>query len=328
MKKLFLVYFLVSIHFFAHSQVIKGRILDKETGNPVFSAAVYFNGTSAGTLSDAEGNFRLDVTKFSSMPLSVSAVGYYSVSLPKFSGSEPNIIYLKPRTFELEEVVVSDKSHARERKENLRIFKDVFLGTTVNSYNCRIANENDIRFKFSADKDTLKAFGLKPLLIDNKALGYNVTYYLDKFEYNLQDSIFIMNGEVIFRDDSMASGSKRISFLQKRRSAYLGSRMHFLRSLWFNELGSAGFEILNSASDTVRYENLVFQKDIHTKYLKYRGRLKVFYGSSGLESIMIFLKDQILFDPNGFFEPNGIRWEGTMAQQRIGDMLPYDYSPE
>ena len=328
MKKLLLIFFLVNIHLFAYNQVIKGKILDKETKIPIFSAAVYFNGTSAGTLSDADGNFRLDILKFSSMPLSVSAVGYYSVTLPKFSNSEPNIIYLNPKTFELNEVVINDKSHARERKENLRIFRDVFLGTTGNSYNCKITNENDIRFKFSSDKDTLKAFAIKPILIDNKSLGYKITYYLDKFAYNLQDSIFLIDGDIIYREDSTALGSKRKSFEEKRKSAYLGSRMHFFRALWFNELDSARFKIINTANDTLRYENLVFQNDIHSKYLKYRGRLNVSYGSEGLESIMIFLKDRILFDPNGFFEPNGIRWEGEMAKQRIGDLLPYDYSPE
>jgi hypothetical protein len=328
LKKIFLIFFLVSIHFVAYNQVIKGKILDKETKNPVFSAAVYFNGTSAGTLSDADGNFRLEILKFSTMPLSVSAIGYYSVTLPKFSNSEPNIIYLNPRTFELNEVVVQDKSHARERKENLRIFRDVFLGTTGNSNNCKITNENDIRFKFSSDKDTLKALAIKPVLIDNKSLGYKITYYLDKFEYNLQDSIFLINGEIVFREDSTTAGSKRISLEQKRKSAYLGSRMHFFRALWFNEIDSAGFKITNSANDTLRYENLVFQNDVHAKYLKYRGRLKVSYGSAGLGSIMIFLKDRILFDPNGFIEPNSIRWEGDMAQKRIGDLLPYDYAPD
>jgi hypothetical protein len=328
LKKIILVYFLVIIHFVAYNQVIKGKILDKETGNPVFSAAVYFNGTSAGTLSDAEGNFRLDVSKFSSMPLSVSAVGYYSVSLPKFSVSEPNIIHLNSRTFELDEVVVSDKSHARERRNNLMIFRDIFLGTTENSHFCKISNENDLRFTYSSDKDTLKAFSIKPLLIDNKALGYKITYYLDKFEFNIRDSIFLINGDIIFREYPTAGNSKGNSFDRKRKSAYLGSRMHFLRTLWFNEVDSTGYKFWNSARDTLAYRNLVSEYDLHSKYLKYHGRIWIYYHPAGEESLMIFLKDSIFFDPNGFFEPNGIRWEGAMAKQRIGDMLPYDYSPD
>lgn len=328
MKKILLISFLVNIHFIAYNQVITGKILDKETRNPILSAAVYFNGTSAGTLSDAEGSFRLDVSKFRSMPLSVSAVGYYSVTLPKFTASEPNIIYLNPRTFELDEVVVNDKSHARERKNNLIIFRDIFLGTTENSYLCKISNENDLRFKYSSEKDTLIAYSIKPLLIDNKALGYKITYYLDKFEFNINDSIFLINGEVIFREYPTASNSKVNSFDRKRKSAYLGSRMHFLRTLWFNELDSAGYKLLNSANDTMGYKNLVREYDLHSKYLRYHGRLGIYYHPAGEESLMIFLKDSILFDPNGFFEPHGIRWEGEMAKQRIGDMLPYDYSPE
>jgi CarboxypepD_reg-like domain len=328
MKSIFLLYLLLSINFVAYNQVIKGKILDRETKNPIYSAAVYFNGTSLGTLSDAEGNFSLAVLKFSSMPLSVSAVGYYSVTLTKFSAVEPNIIYMNPRTFELDEVVVNDKSHARERKANLMAFRNVFLGTTENAYNCKITNEDDIRFTYSSDRDTLKAFTIKPILIDNKALGYKITYYLDKFTFNIRDSIFLINGEIIFREYPTAIGSRNNSFERNRRSAYLGSRMHFFRALWFNELDSAGFEIKNSANDTLGYKKLVTQYDIHSKYLKYHGRLHVSYGTSEPSSLMIFLKDSILFDPNGFFEPYGIRWEGEMASRRIADMLPYDYSTD
>jgi hypothetical protein len=328
LKKIILVYFLVIIHFVAYNQVIKGKILDKETGNPVFSAAVYFNGTSVGTLTDVDGNFRLDIMKFGSMPLSISAVGYYSVSLPKFSTTEPNVIYLNPRTFELDEVVVNEKSHARERKNNLMIFRDIFLGTTDNSYFCKISNENDIKFTYSSEKDTLKAFSIKPLLIDNKALGYKITFYLDRFDYNVKDSIFIIEGEIQFKEYPTANKSKGNSFDRKRKSAYLGSRMHFLRTLWFNEIALTGYKLWNSANDTLGYKNLVSESDLHSKYLKYHGRLGIYYNPAGEESLMIFLKDSILFDPNGFFEPNGISWEGAMARQRIGDMLPYDYSPD
>jgi hypothetical protein len=328
MKKILLIYFLITINFVAYNQVIKGTILDKDTKNPVFSAAVYFNGTSVGTLTDAAGNFRLDIMKFGSMPLSVSAVGYYSVTLPKFSTTEPNIIYMNPRTFELDEVIVNDKSHARERKYNLIVFRNVFLGTTENSYYNKITNENDIRFTNSSDKDTLKAFAIKPVLIDNKALGYKITYYLDKFEFNMQDSIFLINGEITFMEYPTAGNSKINSFTRNRKSAYLGSRMHFFRSLWFNELDSAGYKLRSSSGDTLGYKNIVDEYGQHSKYLKYHGKVTLYYKPAGKESLMIFLRDSIQFDPNGFFEPNGIRWEGEMASQRIGDMLPYDYSPD
>ncbi len=326
MKKTILILLIIKFTVPAYNQAITGTVLDKETNNPVYSAAVYFNGTSVGTLSDKDGKFRLKSLNFSSIPLSVSAIGYYSVSLPDYSASKANIVYLRPRIFELNEVIVNDKSHARERRINLKIFRNVFLGTTGNASACTITNEDDIRFKYSSDKDTLKAFALKPLLIDNQALGYKITYYLNDFKFSKPDSIFLFNGDIIFTDYSTSQEKKTLYFDRKRKQAYLGSRMQFFRSLWFNELDSAGFKVINSANDTLTCKDLVTQKDNHTKFLKYRkGILGICYHSEHPETLVTLLRDSVLFDPNGYFEPHRISWQGEMAQQRIADQLPYDY---
>jgi CarboxypepD_reg-like domain len=329
MKKIILVLLAINFSATAYNQSITGTILDKETNKPVFSSAVFFNGTSVGTLSDKDGNFSLKNLDHSSIPLSVSAIGYYSVSLPSYSTSKPNIIYLRPRLFELNEVIVNDKSHARERRTNLRTFRNVFLGSTGNASACEITNEDDIRFKYSTDNDTLKAFALKPLIIDNQALGYKITYYLEDFKFSKPDSIFLFNGDIIFTDYSASQEKKTLYFDRKRKQAYMGSRMHFFRTLWFNELDSAGFRVINSANDTLTYKDLVTQKDNHTKFLKYkRGILGICYHSEQPETLLTLLRDSVLFDPNGYFEPHRLSWQGQMAQQRIADQLPYDYLTE
>lgn len=328
MKKIISLFLLVNICLDAYNQVIKGIIADNETRKPIYSAAVYINGTTVGTLSDADGNFKLDIMKFGSMPLSVSAIGYYSAILAEYSTSKPNLIYLIPRVFELNEVIVSDRSHARERKRNLTTFRNIFLGTTGNALNCEITNEEDIRFILSPDKDTLSAIAIGPIHIDNKSLGYKITYYLDEFHFKRSDSTFLFNGDIIFRDNIDLSEDIRaqIKYEKKRESAYSGSRMHFFRSLWFDDLDSAGFVIMNLAKDTLNYKDIVSQNDIHAKYLKYKDRLVIEYDPDRSASLLIFLKDSILFDPNGYFHPNGITWEGDMARQRIADWLPYEYS--
>ncbi len=328
MKRIILMVLMLRLTLVGFNQIIEGTIYDSDTKMPVYSAAIYFNGTSAGTLSNREGHFSLDVRNFTAMPLSVSALGYYSSTIQKFLTGEPVIVYLKPRVFSLDEVVVNEKSHAMERKKNLRIFTEIFLGTTSNAKKCEIINTEDIRFTISYNRDTLKAFAIKPILIDNVSLGYKVTYYLEDFLFNLSDSSFLINGEITFRDkkDSVAGVREKMAYDRLRRSAYLGSRMHLFRSLWFNELDSAGFEIRNQHKDSVRYTDLVFQDNVHSKYLKHRGVLSVYYKVEQEGTLMVFKKDSIPFDPNGYYEPYGISWEGEMAKRRIADMLPYDYS--
>ena len=326
MKKLILLFLFFNINLAAYNQVIKGTIFDIKTKNTIYSASVYFNGTSVGTLSDENGNFKLDISKYPSMPLTVSAIGYYSVTLASFSTSKPILVNMDPKMFEMNEVVVNAKFHGLQRRENLTIFRNEFLGTTGNAMNCKITNEDDIIFKNSSDKDTLKAFTTKPILIDNKTLGYKITYYLDKFEYHKPSKSFLFKGNIIFQEDSTIKGQKKQYLERKRKLAYFGSRMHFFRALWINDLNSEGFTVRNSANEIISYKKIVFQQDSHTKYLRYPGGLGISYYTKQTTSYINFLKENVFFDPNGYFEPDGIIWEGEIARQRIADMVPYEYS--
>ncbi|MGD0755228.1 MAG: carboxypeptidase-like regulatory domain-containing protein [Bacteroidales bacterium] len=325
MKKILLLVLLISIPLVAYNQVIKGTILDKKTKSAIYSAAVYINGTFAGTLSDQNGNFQLDISKHVSMPVTISAIGYYSVTLSDLSGGKPLLIYLSPKLFELNEVVVKAKSHASERRVNLAIFKNEFLGTTSNATSCKILNEEDIKFIYDSD-DTVKAYALKPIMIDNKALGYKITYYLDKFEYYKQSSSFFFKGNIFFSEDTTTKEETKQACERKRKHAYLGSRMHFFRALWVDDLKSTGFIVNNSSNETVGYNKLVFQKDSRTKYLINLGNLGISYYTKKPTSFIIFLKKDVFFDASGYFDPAGISWEGEMARQRIADLLPFEYS--
>jgi hypothetical protein len=40
---------------------------------------------------------------------------------------------------------------------------------------------------------------------------------------------------------------------------------------------------------------------------------------------MQILYDSVSFDKLGYFYPLGINWLGEMVDQRIGDLLPFDY---
>ena len=224
----------------AYNQFIKGTVFDKKTRDKIAGAAVYFNGTFAGTLTDKNGNFRLDMSKNTSMPLSISALGYYSVTLNSYSTTDSIIIQLAPKTFHLDEVVIRDKSLVRERKSNIRIFKEVFLGTTPNAASCKIINENDITFNYKTDKDTLRAFALNPLKIENRALGYNITYFLDNFEYDRKNKTFFFKGNLVFNEEMPTEETHKQSYEQQRINSYKGSKMHFFRELWADNLRDAG----------------------------------------------------------------------------------------
>jgi hypothetical protein len=326
MKKLFLLFLFINIYLAAYNQVIKGTVYDKKTKTIIYSAAVYINGTFVGTLTDQNGSFKLDISKYPLMPLTISAIGYFSVTLNDISAVKPLLIYMDPKLFELDEVVVNAKSNNWERREDLTVFRNEFLGTTGNALSCKILNENEIKFKRSAGNDTLKAFAAKPIFIENKALGYKITYYLDKFEYYRRSTSFFFKGNIIFQKDSTTEESKQQFFERKRKFSYLGSRMHFFRMLWINDLNSAGFTVKNSANETIGYDKIVYQTGSHEKYLKYVRGMGICYYTKQPTSFIVFIRDNVYFDANGYFDPSCISWEGEMARQRIADLLPFEYS--
>ena len=323
-----IVLFLLVVNFFqvGHTQIVKGTILDKSNNFKIDFASIYINGTSVGTNSDQNGYFELDITKYGSLPLTISALGYYSVTLADFSRERPIEVYLTPKTFELNEVFVVAKSTAKERKANLKLFRDQFLGSSYNGQNCVIMNEGDITFKNGTSRDTLKAFASKPILIVNNALGYKITYYLDKFEYYRKSKSFLYKGNAIFNEDLASEMIQKKFFEKRRRNAYLGSRSHFFASLWANKIKSNGFVIRDSVDQILNYEDIVIVRSGFKKYLSYKGNLSIYYLSDSPNSSIELFKNSVFFDSSGYFDGSGVRVIGQMAKQRIGDLLPFDYT--
>ncbi len=331
MKKLILLSIQICLCHLAYSQIIAGTVSDKQTGEKVPFAAVYISGTYIGTTSDINGKFALDISKNESMPVSVSCMGYYSHTVHNYSTDDSLHILLEPKAFEVDEVVVSAKSLKRKRKACLRLFKKEFLGISVTASRCEILNEEDIFFNYGSDRDTLKAYASKPIRIKNTALGYNITYYLDLFEYVRASNSFIFQGNIIFEENEiMENITKRKEIEEARKIAYEGSRMHFMRSLWNNKLTENGFSITDPQSKSIVYEQIVAQEtgsiedkeNQIAKYISYPLPLYIMHRVYG--SKMILVSQRVFFDQRGY-HGLGIIWEGYMLEKRIGDALPYEY---
>jgi hypothetical protein len=323
MKHIVLLILLLNLFRVGQAQTVKGTILDKADKQKISFASIYINGTSVGTNSDQNGYFELDISKYSSLPLTISALGYNTSTISEFSLEKPIEIYLSPKTFELNEVVVAARSTSKDRKADLKLFRDQFLGSGYNGKNCVIMNEGDIAFKNFGD--TLKAFASKPVSIVNNALGYKITYFLDKFEYSWKTKTFLYQGSAYFYHDMTDELTQKNFFDKRRKNAYLGSRSHFFTSLWTNSLKANGFTVRNSVEEVIDYADMVKMRAGFKKYLSYNGSIYIYYLSDSPGSSIEPIKNGIFFDRNGYFDGSGVTLIGKMAQQRIGDLLPYDY---
>jgi hypothetical protein len=332
MKRCILLFLFIIFSTTAFNQIIKGKVLDKTNKSAIEFASIYFSGTFVGTHPDQNGYFELDVSKNSSMPLTISALGYYSFTLTDFKTDKPYVIYLEPKVFEIGEVVVTAKNKSNTRERYLRLFKQEFLGETPNARKCEITNENSIKFEYDHDGETLKAYCSDPILVNNKALGYKVTYYLDKFEYSKKDHKMDLKGNLFFEEDLKTSKTETERFERVRESVYLRSRMHFFRAIWDNQLKSSGFIVTNSKREILSVRDFVIPadsiaNDSHLKCLKYEGNLYIGYLTEVSDSHIVFLNDYALFDRNGRLV-EGIGWSGEMAKERVGDWLPFEYRAE
>jgi len=324
MKLFFLCFLILNFSIISWAQQIRGLVLDKETNAPIDYASVFFDGTFVGTTTDEKGGFELDVSKYGSRPLTVSAVGYYSLTILELSLEENIQVELTPKVFELEEVVVSTKSLVRKKRACMRIFRNEFIGLTSNARKCYILNEEDISFNYDHDQDTLRAYASKPILIRNLSLGYDITYHLDRFEYDRRTQTTLYTGSIIFNRDLAEDEESMQRYERRRAYAFTGSSKHFFRALWNNSLESEGFILTNYRTEqNLQYEDIVSENIQGRKFLIYNQDIKIDYYSDF--SYISFREFQVNFEQDGYFEPLPIIWTGKMSEQRIADFLPFEY---
>jgi hypothetical protein len=333
-KKIVFLFILVIFCQAGQSQIIKGFVKDYESGNAISFASVYINGSYIGTNTDQNGYFELNIPENMSMPLTISALGYYSTTVSEYSKGNQVLIYLQTRTYELKEVVVRSKALSHNRSQYLNLFRKEFLGTNMGGYKCRILNEDDILFSYDSDRGIFTAFSSKPIIIDNSYLGYRIMYFLDKFEFSYPENGGDIKGLILgnykFLEAPVVSSKEQEKYERRRKITYMGSRMHFFRELWSDRLDSTGFEIRDSSINKVYCKDIVFPHDgtagqDNPKYLKFKGKLYISFYTRSITSSITMTRDTVYFSKNGYFDPVGLSWEGEMSDQRIGDLLPFEY---
>ncbi|MDR9418117.1 DUF5686 family protein [Gracilimonas sp.] len=108
---LFFVLFLFGVHELMAQNVVKGRIIDAETGETLPSAHVIIKDTYKGTISNQDGEFSLQVQEFP-VTLVVRFIGFESQEKTITENSGPVEFVLKPSVAEMGEIVVTGEDPA------------------------------------------------------------------------------------------------------------------------------------------------------------------------------------------------------------------------
>ena len=175
---------LLLLNFNLKAQTTITGVVTDSLNKPIPFASVYLSKTTIGTSTDNKGVYLLSVPQVGVYEMITSCVGYNPYSQIISADGKRQIINIKlsVNLFLLNEVTV--KSKDRNRQKNYAQFVKMFIGETVNSESCKIINPEDLHLYRDPQNNILKGYSLKPLKIENKALGYNILYDLLDFNYN------------------------------------------------------------------------------------------------------------------------------------------------
>lgn len=219
---------------------LTGTVVDAETGDPLPNANVIIANSMQGTATNADGGFRLSNVPLGAQRLHVSMVGYESASRNlnlRESGVQTIDFALEPTVVEGEGVVV-EAERDEQWQERFERFQRLFIGETPNAGETKILNPEVL--SFSESGRTFETFAAEPLEIENQALGYRVTYFLDEFQATRNRTRW--DGEPLF-EEMEGTPQERQTWAEERRQAFLGSFHHLMLALFSDRVDGQGFKL-------------------------------------------------------------------------------------
>ena len=241
MKTIFsLLFFFSFVVCYAQVQ-ISGEVIG-ENNIPLEGASIYLDNTTYGTTSDDEGKFTLKFRK-GNYNLIVSYIGHQTISIQITIKDKLDYltINLIPEVNVLDEVILKKIVYDKNWDRNFELFKTAFLGRTKLSKECKILNPKVLYFERSKDSATFIAEARSPLIIRHKGLGYLITYDMIKFSIKKGYRLEYL-GYSNYKN-LKGGRNKQKRWKKNRLKAFLGSRMHFVRSLRNKTLNEEGFVV-------------------------------------------------------------------------------------
>jgi len=339
---------------------ISGTVFDEETQKPLFYANIFIANTTLGTASDKNGKFRIDNIPLGNYQLIISMMGYelkkIDISI-RYSKQQNIRIGLQHRAIQGKAITISAYRPSSWQK-NYRVFKELLLGKSPFSDQCRLLNTEVLDIKYNRITHTLNVGTKEPLHIENNALGYDIYLTIEEFSY--QGVGFFKFKGIPHFIEKRPKGKKQRSIWKKNRiKAYNGSLRHFLTCLANNTTEEQGFKIypvkhisrrpnftrLKKYNPPVPPDSITFKvKSIFERELFFKNYLKVEYlrepeserytpykkkKTFQTSWILINSNQPVIFTVYGsLYNPYQIKTYGYWAWEGFAEALPYNYIPD
>jgi hypothetical protein len=336
---------------------VEGAVTSAESGEPLPGAHVFVGNTLIGTVADAAGRFSLPRVPFGSHTLWASIVGFETASRELVVSDTLPLVHdfaLATDVVEMGEVTVEAKRDRRWRKR-LDTFQRLFIGETPFSRETVILNPEVLDFD-ATWWGSFTAYAAEPLVVENRALGYRIRYFLKEFER--EGGTIRYDGDPLFEELPPSSDEEAVLWEANRSAAYHGSLHHFLLALWERKTDPAGFELsrVPSVDDINRTDRrfaidpdelLVPTGTPTERMLTFPGLVEITYTNEQEEPE--YLKWQSAsphrplrhqrswirltdgpteVDANGeIIDPYGVTVYGYFAYERVANEVPKEYRP-
>ncbi|MFC2150987.1 DUF5686 family protein [Bacteroidota bacterium] len=135
--------FILLIGFSLKSQTIEGIVIDSETKKTLPFVNIIYGESSLGTTTNIDGTFKISINN-ATQELKISYLGYYKETLiiSQEKSLHNIVIKLRPKTFNLEEVVILPGENPAERIINKVVEnRDLNNPEKMNSFSCTTYNK-------------------------------------------------------------------------------------------------------------------------------------------------------------------------------------------
>jgi len=332
-----------------------GIVVDARSGEPLKGAHLFLSGTKIGTATDAEGLYRLGPIPPGGYRLTVSMIGYgvSGIDILVSPGETLRMDFeLNSVIYEMPEIYVGNLD--KKWKKHLERFTYNFIGHSTWADSVKILNPEVLRFEKSW-WGRLTAVALAPLKIENRALGYRITYHLEEFEHS--GTVTRWDGDPLYSEMEPEDSRQAAYWERNRAKAFYGSVRHFLLAALQGREKEEGFLVYNLRENMqglpprrFRTSARRYLRDGEKEYLhrfNFFGRLEIVYTGekedrgyvrwqrlqrlpAGSQTSYLELNEHpIRIDTDGeILEPYGATQFGYFAYQRLAAATPREYRPK
>lgn len=339
---------------------LRGTVLDRGTDAPLPGAHVFIAGSMTGTVTDGNGRYVLRGVPMGAHRLYVSMLGYepdFRDILLRAPGAHVFDFQLQEAVLEVGELVI-EAERDDDWLKRLERFTRAFIGETPNAEETTIVNPEVLDFEDR--RGTLRAFAQTPLIIENRALGYRIQYFLRDFA--ITPTRVQYDGEPLFEEMVPESAAEADRWRENRRMAFTGSFRHFALALISGRVEGQGFKTWSRPTGggqgiqgDVRFPldsaTLISPGESDGEHvLHFEGAIEIAFmgekehpeylsqGNPGASSgrrrpsfqtswITMERGPTILDHKGDTLDPYGVTFQGYWAWQRVADDVPREYRP-